>query len=103
VNGCESIAGNTPPHPVRLPFNLAARAEVSSLTCGRGCGPWLLGAARQVARCRVKWAASAAAPVIIPTVADAASALVPAWTARPSTLPIGTLLTTAKAPAMVRN
>jgi len=41
--------------------------------------------------------------VITPAAAAATSVPVAAWTARPATPPIRTLLTTASAPAMVKN
>jgi hypothetical protein len=59
-------------------------------------------AARQVARCRARFPASAPAPVITHG-ADAGSAPVPACTARPNGPPFRRLLTTASATAMVWN
>ena len=60
-------------------------------------------AARRVARCRARCPASEPAPVITPNGADAASAPVPACTARPSVPPIRMLFDYGQPPAMVTN
>jgi len=68
-----------------------------------GCGRWLSHGGPPDRPLPGQVRGQRADPVIAPAAAEAATVRVPAWTASPSVPPIGTLLTTATAPAMVRN